>query len=189
MTLTAGIGRVAGLAALVLALAINVLGLTFESGADAHRVAIPRAAYNYDAAAAATTMSLSARIAASVAGNDGVQPATPNTAAIPARLAAEGAGRFASGKWLSHFENHGAEFGYKNSMEYLQGARSLIGRRGIQTYTRKNGDQLFYDSATNEFAVMTQGGTIRTSSPATTPRGRARAQGGRLASSAGAARR
>jgi len=71
---------------------------------------------------------------------------------------------FAPGKWLTHFQKHGAEFGAKNAVEYLKGANKLIkGGDGIETAIRKNGDKLFYRSATNEFAVVTKDGkTIRT---------------------------
>src|SRR5581483_2055763 len=32
---------------------------------------------------------------------------------------------FVPGKWLTHFEKHGAEFGAKNAVEYLKGANKL----------------------------------------------------------------
>ena len=70
--------------------------------------------------------------------------------------------RFAPGKWLPHFEKHAAEFGYKNSVEYLKGARDLVGREGVQTFTGSNGDRLFYDAARNEFAAMKPDGVLRT---------------------------
>jgi RHS repeat-associated protein/uncharacterized repeat protein (TIGR02059 family) len=70
--------------------------------------------------------------------------------------------RFAPGRWLSHFESHGAEFGYENSVQYLKGARELVGREGVETYTRANGDRLFYDPATNEFVAMRSDGVLRT---------------------------
>lgn len=70
--------------------------------------------------------------------------------------------KFAPGKWLSHFEKHGAEFGYKTSVEYLKGARALISSESAETFTRANGDRLFYDAARNEFAAVTSDGVIRT---------------------------
>jgi hypothetical protein len=69
---------------------------------------------------------------------------------------------FAPGRWLSHFEDHGGEFGYKNSVEYLKGANDLIRRDGVEAFTRPNGDQLFYDRGTNEFAVQGSNGYLRT---------------------------
>ena len=62
--------------------------------------------------------------------------------------------RFAPGRWLPHFEKHAAEFGYRTPVEYLRGARDLVGRSGVQTFIRANGDRLFYDAARNEFAVL-----------------------------------
>jgi hypothetical protein len=39
--------------------------------------------------------------------------------------------RFQPGRWLPHFEKHAAEFGYKTPVEYLKGARDLVGRSGV----------------------------------------------------------
>jgi len=70
---------------------------------------------------------------------------------------------FAPGKWLPHFEKHGAEFGYKTPIEYLRGAQRLTaGGEGIQTFVRANGDTLFYNPSTNEFAVLSKENIIRT---------------------------
>jgi hypothetical protein len=71
---------------------------------------------------------------------------------------------FAAGKWLEHFEKHGAEVGAKNAVEYLRGANELIrGGKGVETFVRKNGDKLFYRKSTNEFGVLAKDGkTIRT---------------------------
>lgn len=65
---------------------------------------------------------------------------------------------------MTHFQKHGAEFGYKNAVEYLKGANRLIqGGDGVETYVRRNGDMPFYREATNEFAVVAKDGkTIRT---------------------------
>jgi hypothetical protein len=70
--------------------------------------------------------------------------------------------RFQPGRWLPHFEKHAAEFGYRTPVEYLRGARDLVGRSGVRTFTRANGDKLFYDAARNEFAVLRPGGVLRT---------------------------
>jgi hypothetical protein len=70
--------------------------------------------------------------------------------------------RFQPGRWLPHFEKHAAEFGYRTPVEYLRGARDLVSREGVQTFTRTNGDKLFYDAARNEFAVMKPDGVLRT---------------------------
>src|SRR5918998_1132956 len=83
----------------------------------------------------------------------GADVAAETTRALP---------RFAPGRWLPHFEKHSAEFGYRTPVEYLRGARDLVGRQGVQTFTRTNGDRLFYDAARNEFAVLKQDGVLRT---------------------------
>jgi Bacterial TSP3 repeat len=83
----------------------------------------------------------------------GVEGAVETAKALP---------RFQPGRWLPHFEKHAAEFGYRTPVEYLKGARDLVGRGGIQTFTRTNGDKLFYDAARNEFAVMKPDGVLRT---------------------------
>ncbi len=83
----------------------------------------------------------------------GADAAAATTKALP---------RFAPGRWLPHFEKHAAEFGYRTPVEYLGGARDLVGRQGVQTFTRTNGDKLFYDAARNEFAVLRPDGVLRT---------------------------
>jgi hypothetical protein len=83
----------------------------------------------------------------------GADAAAATTRALP---------RFAPGRWLPHFEKHAAEFGYRTPVEYLRGARDLVGREGIETFTRANGDKLFYDAARNEFAVLKPDGVLRT---------------------------
>ena len=83
----------------------------------------------------------------------GADAAAATTKALP---------RFAPGRWLPHFEKHAAEFGYRTPVEYLGGARNLVGRQGVQTFTRANGDKLFYDAARNEFAVLRPDGVLRT---------------------------
>lgn len=70
---------------------------------------------------------------------------------------------FAPGKWFPHFEKHGAELGFKTSVQYLRGAQDLIaGGEDVLRHTTKSGDVLFYRQATNEFAVLGSNGRIRT---------------------------
>ena len=83
----------------------------------------------------------------------GVEGAAETAKALP---------RFQPGRWLPHFEKHAAEFGYRTPVEYLKGARDLTSRSGINTFTRANGDKLFYDTARNEFAVLKPDGVLRT---------------------------
>jgi hypothetical protein len=96
--------------------------------------------------------SLQARLASSGL-LKGVEGATQAAKALP---------RFQPGRWLPHFEKHAAEFGYRTPVEYLKGARDLTGRSGVETFTRSNGDKLFYDAARNEFAVLKPDGILRT---------------------------
>ncbi len=72
--------------------------------------------------------------------------------------------QFRSGELERHFNKHKAEFGYTSKNEYLQGAQNLTqGGKDILTFTRQNGDTLFYNPNTNEFAVLAKDGqTIRT---------------------------
>jgi hypothetical protein len=83
----------------------------------------------------------------------GADAAAATTKALP---------RFQPGRWLPHFEKHAAEFGYRTPVEYLRGARDLVGRSGVRTFTRTNGDKLIYDAARNEFAVLRPDGVLRT---------------------------
>jgi filamentous hemagglutinin len=64
-----------------------------------------------------------------------------------------------------HWEKHGREFPeFHSAQEYEQGALRFITRPppGTLTKTRENGDTLFYDPATNTFAVKDRHGEPRT---------------------------
>ncbi len=76
----------------------------------------------------------------------------------------KGASSFASSeKLVSHFAKHGPKMGFKSVDEYLGGARNLINQnQGVAKFVRQNGDTLYYNRATNEFAVMSQDGYLRT---------------------------
>ena len=83
---------------------------------------------------------------------------TPSAAARPVAALPN----FAPGRLQSHFERHGAEFGYRTAEEYLQGARALVqGGEGVETLAR-GGDTLYYRASTNEFGVMSRERVIRT---------------------------
>jgi len=65
----------------------------------------------------------------------------------------------------SHFKKHAAEFGNITKQQYLKGAQDLVSSKpggNILTKVRPNGDTIFYNKATNEFAVKTSDGIIRT---------------------------
>ena len=76
------------------------------------------------------------------------------------------AARFANQQKLSqHFIKHGNEFGNITEAQYLQRAQQLVNSQSggnILTKLRANGDMLFFDKATGDFAVKSSEGIIRT---------------------------
>ncbi|WP_460263618.1 hypothetical protein [Clostridium sporogenes] len=67
----------------------------------------------------------------------------------------------------SHYEKHvikQGEFGNITKIDYLKGAQNLVDSPGndILTKVRKNRDIVFYRQSTNEFAIKTKEGIIRT---------------------------
>jgi RHS repeat-associated protein len=84
------------------------------------------------------------------------------TAAV--RYVAKG---FAEGELEGHFVKHAGEWGAEGITKagYLRRAQTLLGRNAggdILGHVRSNGDVLRYNQRTNEFAVGTADGTIRT---------------------------
>ena len=76
-----------------------------------------------------------------------------------------GGNKFASDDLLdSHYQKHGQEFGDITKNAYLKQADNLVNSNGsnVVTKTRSNGDILYYNKATNEFAVKASNGSIRT---------------------------
>ena len=73
---------------------------------------------------------------------------------------------FATPQKLSeHFKKHGAEFGFTSESEYLAAAQKFASRQpgsDVLVKIRANGDRVIYNVSTNEFAVVTPDGTIRT---------------------------
>ena len=66
---------------------------------------------------------------------------------------------------FDHFKKHGKEFPeFPNATQYAQGARNFVTNppKGTLTKVRPNGDKLFYDPATNTFAVQRADGALRT---------------------------
>ncbi len=64
-------------------------------------------------------------------------------AAIPGGEESRALRGFAPGKWLAHFEKHGAETGAATAVEYLRGANNLIrGGEGVEMAVRAGGDKL-----------------------------------------------
>tara|TARA_R110002051_G_scaffold5629_16_gene28771 strand:- start:911 stop:1438 length:528 start_codon:yes stop_codon:yes gene_type:complete len=62
------------------------------------------------------------------------------------------------------FQRNGAAFGARSSADYLEKMRTFVDQppRGTETVRRPNGDVLYYEGATNTFAVATRDGTPRT---------------------------
>jgi uncharacterized protein RhaS with RHS repeats len=83
-------------------------------------------------------------------------------------------GLFPSGKALkfasaalrtNHFIKHGAKFGSKTAAAYERSASSFLAGKppsGVMQGIRSNGDVVRYNPKTNEFAVKTKNGDIRT---------------------------
>ena len=69
---------------------------------------------------------------------------------------------FAPGKLATHFGDHGADMGYADKGQYLQGARDFFNSGDTAYYTRPNGDVVHFNQSTNEFGVITPGNVIRT---------------------------
>lgn len=62
-----------------------------------------------------------------------------------------------AGVALNHFEKHGAEFGFKNAVQYVKAASGFASSRGddVARYVNGAGKVLVYNKATNEFATHT----------------------------------
>ena len=62
------------------------------------------------------------------------------------------------------YERNGAAFGAKSADDYLQKVRAFTETtpRGTETVKRPNGDTLYYQAATNTFAVVDRNGVPRT---------------------------
>ncbi len=63
-----------------------------------------------------------------------------------------------------HFKDHGAEFGAKNSADYVKSAQDFLRNPpgGTLTKVRPNGDVVRYHPGTNTFGVMDSAGAPRT---------------------------
>jgi pyocin large subunit-like protein len=64
----------------------------------------------------------------------------------------------------AQFERNGAAVGASSVEDYVAEAKAFVARppKGTEMATRRNGDVLFYDPASNRFAVATAQGTPRT---------------------------
>jgi pyocin large subunit-like protein len=75
------------------------------------------------------------------------------------------AGHFGPGHLREHFLKHGYQFGAITEEEYEEDARKLLNTApgaDVLEKTQRDGDIAHYRPSTQEFAVMTPGGRIRT---------------------------
>ncbi|MEG0050415.1 MAG: hypothetical protein RR572_04885 [Raoultibacter sp.] len=97
------------------------------------------------------------------AASDAARSAASTPQPVPAQ---EQAYQFASQeKFDQHYKKHGREFGNISQDEYLQKANDLIVSNAPTLKTKKektDGDTCYYDSASNEFLVLSKKGVIRT---------------------------
>jgi filamentous hemagglutinin len=66
---------------------------------------------------------------------------------------------------LTHWSKHAAEFPeFRNASQYVESAQKFVSNppTNVLTKTRPNGDVLFYDTASNTFAVKNSAGAPRT---------------------------
>jgi pyocin large subunit-like protein len=68
---------------------------------------------------------------------------------------------------IEHFENHGDDFGLTDDADYQAEARNFLNADrtifvDIQECERSNGDVIRFNAVTNQYAVMTMGGGIKT---------------------------
>ena len=63
-----------------------------------------------------------------------------------------------------HYRRNGKDFGARSVDAYVERAHAFVSKppRGTLRLTRRNGDKLFYDPASNTFAVATRQGAPRT---------------------------
>ncbi|MEJ1969663.1 MAG: hypothetical protein WDN03_13665 [Rhizomicrobium sp.] len=97
-------------------------------------------------------------------------PTAPPPADAPASTATGDAGSEAT--WTGgeesaqrHWQKHGGEFSeFRDEESYEAGARAFVDHPppGTLTKHRDNGDTLFYDPASDTFAVRTSDGALRT---------------------------
>lgn len=98
----------------------------------------------------------------SASGPDDAAAAAPPEAAKPAVTANRR--ETADAKVQRLYERNGADFGARSADDYLQKVRTFTEAtpKGTETVKRANGDTLFYQAATNTFAVVDRNGVPRT---------------------------
>ena len=93
---------------------------------------------------------------------DGVADAAPLEAAKPPVTANRR--ETADAKVQRLYERNGADFGARSAEDYLQKVQAFTESTpsGTETVKRPNGDTLYYQAATNTFAVVDRNGVPRT---------------------------
>ena len=87
----------------------------------------------------------------------------PRARAEPVAQAVRVEAGFKRGRLEEHFKKHGAAMGYRSAEEYLAGARRLLAREDALQKISSDGDRLFLDPKTGEFAALSRDGRhIRT---------------------------
>lgn len=62
-----------------------------------------------------------------------------------------------------HFKKHGAEFGYENKEQYLEGANKVINSSdALHKLEKEDNDDVYYLESSNEFVIVSVDGYIRT---------------------------
>ncbi|MDZ7620369.1 MAG: polymorphic toxin-type HINT domain-containing protein, partial [Patescibacteria group bacterium] len=92
------------------------------------------------------------------------QVAAPSSASKPP-IWSSPSGKTSVENAFGHWQKHGAEFPqFQNAKQYVEGARNFMNNppAGTLTKVRTNGDTLFYNPATNTFAVRAANGAPRT---------------------------
>jgi len=92
-------------------------------------------------------------------------PSTVRSVAKVTDTASSSTLRFRSGEWIRHWRKHGSEFGSITPNEYLRRARSLLDQDvggDILGGVRANGDVWRFNAHTDDFAVRSADGIIRT---------------------------
>jgi pyocin large subunit-like protein len=107
-----------------------------------------------------------AAILGGILGGNGAGPSKHDAAAAPAAHVTWSRGHDgASANAQEHWEKHGGDFPeLHDAQSYERAARSFVAAppSGTLTKHRANGDTLFYDPATNTFAVADPDGEPRT---------------------------
>lgn len=107
------------------------------------------------------------RASEAIGRTEGTRPVASTAAAIPVPErppVTTGRRETVDAKVERLFQRNGAAFGARSSADYLAKMRAFVDHPpgGVETVRRPNGDMLYYEVATNTFAVAARDGTPRT---------------------------